>query len=497
MKALVMGGGMGGLATAINLLDLGLEVELVEADEIFGGRASSWLDEDGDMIDNALHVFFPYYANLLNFFKKLGIEKNILWKQTEFYYMQEGGKEAVLRFANLPAPFHAAVAFWGLLKSYTGVAKWKLLFTAAGMGGAVFYSNRKVEKLDALSFGQWAVRRAPADAFLPLEPGINGLTFTPSSMISAKVMLNWFRKVGAEASSARVGFANGGMGEIWVDTCLDYIHSKGGKTELKQAVTAINFEGNKVKSVTINGEERTADLYVSAISPFSLRQVLPKEAFFYEYFRDLWHFRYAPSLSLQVWFDRKLTDVDVTFFSNNCIFNTYADLSNVLPDIFSGGSMFEMVLSPADHVEGLPDEVIFDIAIKQIRALFPAAKDAEVRKYKVVRERQGVYRALPGMEKHRPYQRSPLDNLYLTGDYTKTHVSSGGMEAAIWNANHVAEIIAMDKLGKTTSLNVEWKPKKGLMPFIKPATQVGAALGALALARGVLKARKAKRAAEA
>jgi len=38
-----------GLATAINLLDLGIEVELVEADEIFGGRASSWLDEDGDM----------------------------------------------------------------------------------------------------------------------------------------------------------------------------------------------------------------------------------------------------------------------------------------------------------------------------------------------------------------------------------------------------------------------------------------------------------------
>lgn len=155
--------------------------------------------------------------------------------------------------------------------------------------------------------------------------------------------------------------------------------------------------------------------------------------------------------------------------------------------------MFEMVLSPADNIEGLPDEVIYDIAIKQIRALFPAAQDAEVRKYKVVRERQGVYRALPGMEKRRPYQRSPLDNLYLTGDYTKTHVSSGGMEAAIWNSNHVAEIIALDKLGKTVSLNVEWKPKKGFNPILKPATQVGAALGGLVLARGALKLLKASR----
>ena len=109
------------------------------------------------------------------------------------------------------------------------------------------------------------------------------------------------------------------------------------------------------------------------------------------------------------------------------------------------------------------------------------------------RERQGVYRALPGMESHRPYQRSPIDNLYLTGDYTKTHVSSGGMEAAIWNANHVAEVIALDKLGRTVSLNVEWKPKKGLTPLLKPATQVGAALGGLALARGALKLLKASR----
>ena len=81
---------------------------------------------------------------------------------------------------------------------------------------------------------------------------------------------------------------------------------------------------------------------------------------------DLWWFQYAPSLSLQVWFDRKLTDVDVTFFYNDCIFNTYADLSNVLPHIFSGGSMFEMVISPADHVQGLPDKVIF--SIEQIKA---------------------------------------------------------------------------------------------------------------------------------
>jgi 15-cis-phytoene desaturase len=483
MKALVMGGGMAGLATAINLLDLGIEVELIESDEMFGGRASSWLDEDGDMIDNALHVFFPYYVNLINFFKKMGIYENIAWKSPEFHYAMDNGETAVMKFAKLPAPFHAAAAFLSLIKAYKGIPKWKMLFTAASLGTAVLYSKEKIDSLDDMTLAQYNARRGPHDAMKPLEPGINGLTFTPSWMISAKVMVNWFKKVGASYETSRVGFANGGLGEIWVGNCLDYIAKKGGKVTLKQSVTAINIEDNKIKSVTVNGKEKlTADLYISALSPYSLRKVLPDEAFYFDYFKDLMHFTYAPSMSLQVWFDRKLTDVDVTFFSNDCIFNTYADLSNVLPHIFKGGSMFEMVLSPADHLEGLPDEVLFDMAINDIKRLFPVAREAEVKKWKVVRERQGVYRAYPGMEKHRPFQRSPYDNLYLTGDYTKTHVSSGGMEAAIWNSNKCAELVAQDKMGKTIDLNEEFNADQGFTPIMRVLNQLAPAIiGALVL----------------
>lgn len=488
MKALVMGGGMGGLATAINLLDQGIEVELVEADELFGGRASSWLDEDGDMIDNALHVFFPYYVNMINFFKKMGIDKNIAWKAPEFYFMQKGGKVAVQRFANLPAPLHAAYAYLNLMKAYDEVPKWKMAFTAVAMARGMQLTGEKFEKLDEMSFQMWARRLVPDGAFKPLEPGINGLTFTPSYIISAKIMLNWFKKVSGGFETSRVGFANGGLGEIWVDTCLDYIKEKGGTFELNKAVTSINIENNEIKSVTINEtEERTADIYVSAISPFALRSILPDESFFLDYFKNLWYFEYAPSLSIQIWFDRKLTDVDVTFFSTDCTFNTYADLSNVLPDIFTGGSMFEMVISPGDHVEGLPDEVIFAQVIEQLKERFPIAVDATVKKWKIVRERQGVYRAKVGMEKRRPDQRSPYSNLYVTGDYTKTPASSGGMEAAIWNANKVTEYIAADRLGKTLDLNEEFTPSPGLNPIIQPLMNYGPLVAVALLAYKFMK----------
>ncbi len=480
MKAVVMGGGMSGLATAINLLDLGMDVSIIEADEIFGGRASSWLDEDGDMIDNALHVFMPYYVNLLAFFEKMGIDKNIAWKDSKFYFQMPGGESAILKFAKLPAPLHAVYAMACLLKDFKAAPRWKLIAGGFPMGFGMMRAVPRIDELDDISMESFLSRYGSLEGLRALmEPAINGLTFTPGYSVSAKVMINWFLKMFVSAKNARIGFANGGLGEIWVDNCLDYIKRKGGEVALNKPVTAINFEGRRVKNIVLDGGDTVeADLYLSAISPYSLRRVLPDEAFDLDYFRQLWRFRYAPSLSLQVWFDRKLTDVDVTFFSNNRVYNTYADLSNVLPHIFKGGTMLEMVVSPADHIEGLPDKVIFDMCIEGIKEDFPPANEAEVLKWAVVRKRQGVYRPYPGMDQYRPFQRSPYENFYLTGDYTKTHVSSGGMEAAIWTANKVAELIAADKLGKSVSLNVDYKPYELMVQASRALAPLQAALPA-------------------
>ncbi len=491
MKALIMGGGMSGLATAINLLDLGLEVELIEADGMFGGRASSWIDEDGDMIDNALHVFFPYYVNLINFFKKVGVEDKIMWKRPDYYFAQDDGQLALQHFPDLPAPFHAAAAFMGMMKAYKGLPAWKMMIAALALSNLTTMTDAEIDKLDDLSWGQWVMRRGPKGAFRFLDCGIHGLTFTPPWAVSAKVFANWVRKINASAADATIGFANGGLGEIWVDNCLDYIRKKGGVCELNQRVTALEVADNRITGVTVNGSQtRTADIYVSAMSPYALRRVLPPAAFHKAYFQDLTHFQQAHSLSIQIWFDRKLTDVDVTFFTEDAIFNTYADLSNVLPHIFTGGSMFEMVISPAGAAKLLPDDVIFEKCMADIRRVFPTAREAAVKKWKVVRERQGVYSPVQGMESHRPFQRAPYTNFYLTGDYTQTPVSSGGMEAAIWTANKCAEVIAEDKLQQVISLNRSFNAVKGFSPYIRPLKQaVKGALILLAVRAGLRRLR--------
>jgi hypothetical protein len=52
------------------------------------------------------------------------------------------------------------------------------------------------------------------------------------------------------------------------------------------------------------------------------------------------------------------------------------------------------------------------------------------------------------------------------------------MEAAIWTANHCAELIMLDKFKKNLSLNIEFKGDAGITPllkFIKPAALISLA----------------------
>ena len=103
-----------------------------------------------------------------------------------------------------------------------------------------------------------------------------------------------------------------------------------------------------------------------------------------------------------------------------------------LPPPFS--LLFRSLRPEGDYLQQLrhlPDDIIFEKCRDDIKKLFPKAREAVIRKWVLVRQRQNVYKPTPGMESHRPFQRSPYPNFYLTGDWTKTHVSSGGMEATI------------------------------------------------------------------
>ncbi|CAN0407610.1 unnamed protein product, partial [Laminaria digitata] len=73
MKVGIIGGGLAGMITAMDLSEAGHQVEIFEARPFMGGKVGSWKDKDGNHIEMGLHVFFGCYYNFFGIFRRLGI----------------------------------------------------------------------------------------------------------------------------------------------------------------------------------------------------------------------------------------------------------------------------------------------------------------------------------------------------------------------------------------------------------------------------------------
>ena len=92
--------------------------------------------------------------------------------------------------------------------------------------------------------------------------------------------------------------------------------------------------------------------------------------------------------------------------------------------------------------------------MKELERLFPTeiaadGSKATLRKYAVVKTPRSVYAAIPGRNKYRPSQETPVRNLTLAGDWTSQKFL-GSMEGAILAGKLAAEVIVDRTLGRRT-----------------------------------------------
>ena len=88
-------------------------MELFERRPFLGGRASSYeLPGTGEVVDNCQHVLLGCCTNLLDFYRRLGVEDQIRWYDA-ITFILPGGKSSTLKPGGLPAPLHSAPAFLG------------------------------------------------------------------------------------------------------------------------------------------------------------------------------------------------------------------------------------------------------------------------------------------------------------------------------------------------------------------------------------------------
>lgn len=105
-RVIVLGGGLAGIAAALDSADAGARVTLLEVRPRLGGAAYSF-QRDGLWLDNGQHVFLRCCSAYRGLLGRLGSEHRVMIQpRLQIPVLSPHGKRAALRRSGLPAPLH-------------------------------------------------------------------------------------------------------------------------------------------------------------------------------------------------------------------------------------------------------------------------------------------------------------------------------------------------------------------------------------------------------
>jgi squalene-associated FAD-dependent desaturase len=127
------------------------------------------------------------------------------------------------------------------------------------------------------------------------------------------------------------------------------------------------------------------------------------------------------------------------------------------------GSYVELVISSSKSLINKSRQEIIDLALKELREFFPAAREANLLKATVIKELNATFSPTPGIDRYRPIAQSTWPRVFLAGDWTATGWPAT-MEGAVRSGYLAAETITQIR-GNANKFLVPDLPPKGLMRF--------------------------------
>ncbi len=149
-RVVVIGGGLAGIASALDCADAGARVTLVEVRRRLGGAAYSF-EREGMHLDNGQHVFLRCCTAYRALLERLGSERHVaVQERLRIPVMSPGKPTVVLRRGTLPPPLHLA----GALARYPHLGATQR-FSAALAARALSALDLDDPELDTRTLGDW------------------------------------------------------------------------------------------------------------------------------------------------------------------------------------------------------------------------------------------------------------------------------------------------------------------------------------------------------
>jgi squalene-associated FAD-dependent desaturase len=424
-RVAVIGGGLAGVASAVALGGAGFEVDIIEARNFLGGRATSWpvggSGDQAEMIDNCQHVLLRCCVNLLDLYRRLGVGDKIRFYR-EFFFIEPGGRTSILKRGIFPAPAHFLESFLRL--KFLSIADKIAIARAIN---AIPRERQTRGDLDRISMLDWLHEKRQTDGGIERywrQVLVSAVNEELDHMAAAHGFQVFWLGMIARADSYEMGIPDVPLRELYDEHSL----ARAGEVRIRyrSAVTGIETARGRVSGVSTGAGSISADYYVSGLPFERLQPLLP----------DLpipWNrFEHSPITGIHLWFDRPVTELPhATLLDRNIqwMFNK------------SEGRYIQLVVSASRNLLEKPRNEIVDMAVRELAEFFPIAGEARLEKAQVIKEVRATFSAKPGIEDSRPLPATPLNNFFLAGDWTRSGWPAT-MEGAVRSGYLAAEAVA-------------------------------------------------------
>ena len=469
---LVIGAGLAGLSTSLELAERGYNVTLREALPYIGGKLSAPLvsTKVGKFhVEHGLHMWFHNYFCCKDIIKRLGVKKYFRDYRFVNVYFSDYKPEVI---QSKPAIYPLNLI--SILKRSPNVGLLDMRHLMKIIPDLMYFDYDTVyDRLDSITFEEWAKTHGVTKKIFSIlfEPGAS-VTINDPKTISAAELVMWTHY-----------FFIGHPKAMWREIAIeDHWNAllKHWQRHLEENNTIIKLDapvsGLRIKNGEVVGEVGTKDVFdwvILASDVISNKKIIENsiaedkksESSLKKLKKKFAQLKIAPAYRiLRVWFDKQ-TDpnrpdvIETPQFRPLHLLAQFHLLEGESKKWSekTGGSVIEFHFYADPEIAGLPEDQVWPRVKDIIFKVLPELKDGKVLD-KVIGTYHNFTSYDVGQGKIRPKSDYPasigIDNLFFAGDWVQTGYPSALMERAVATGREAANHILMKDKVKQVPIKV-------------------------------------------
>lgn len=451
-EVVIIGGGLAGISAAVCALDKGLRPIIFEKMNQLGGRVSSLYAKDArKKIDIGQHVLSNSYKETRRLLQKIGTLKKIHFqKRLKINFRLSADSDLLFQSWLLPKPAHFFLPLIlnpALPRNDRKIMlKWLRKFRK--YSNSALGDSSGAESLKQMTVQEWLNEIGNSDFLQKLiwEPLTIATLNTPIEQASASLLYRAMQKAFLSSYfGSGLGIPLDFLDEIFGKPAHRFIIQSGGSVHLRAEIKRLISDGERIQSLQTQQKQifETPHL-ILAVSPHELLRLsadLPGGN--EEFSSHLKRFQYAPIITINLWFNKRVNARFPTAFVDSPI-QWFFELPE--PSDESGPYGYTVVISAAMKLVRHNQQELMKLVQQEFQRFFnrDIHSDWGLAEFKIIKEKRATILQTPETSQWRPDTKTKFSNVYLAGDWVDTGLPAT-IEGAVLSGKMAVESVVEGK----------------------------------------------------